>query len=311
MNYNVVKILSEEEILSKRLNRLIFIDGAAIYSDSNCTNRRIYTKFSNFNTWLEDYSNINKLCFFTIRAIIKKFVDGINKNIDEIIDTKTTSINFFEVPIEFYKDISEILAPNKSQINDYVNLQVSVWHYLSFKNNVTIVKLDGSFLMDEKFRYFNNIQINKEGLFRCNSKRICYHRSGIPGKIVMSSDFYIIDCQGNLLFDEEYNKLLCLLSSKNKHYNFLYEKFNQIDRINEIEDLEKYLSENVFPNFKFTYHEWRRSDSWFIAVYIENEDGNKLHLDRVIRGLKMLMNGEKYLQSLSKFFIDSQYSFND
>lgn len=306
MSYDVIKISTEEEILVKRLNKLIFINGVAIYNNSNYTHRKIYNKISNFNSWLEDYSTVHNLPFFEFRAIVKKFVDSIKENLSKNPFSNTS----FDVPIEFYNDLSEIFNQDLSESNLYVALQNILWYYLSLENDVTLVKENGSFLMRDNYRDFNDIQINKEGLFRCNYQGIWFDPGCMPGKIITYSKCYIIDCKGNILHEEDYNKFISLLDSKNKSIEFLYQELTTIDNINETDELKEYLSKKKECNYILTHKEWRRADSWYITSYIQNENGIKMNLNDFIRGLKMLMNGENYLQGLYKYFISSQHSWD-
>ncbi|WP_439882664.1 hypothetical protein ACSX1A_05730 [Pontibacter sp. MBLB2868] len=194
--------------------------------------------------------------------------------------------------------------------------RVEAGYSSKFENNMSVVTEDGSFLFDKIFmrmdRFYHTVTINSYGLFEFTSKK--YNgRYELRNEIAFYK--YISDYEGNFLSENEFNKLLEILS--NRTMCFKPEDFIKMDAyiLNgsfEIPSIKTGIYGIKEKSYDFDLHplsmsglnvvseEHRRplSDSTTTSSYVEDSSGNKLSLHTFYFGMLMLNNGNLYRNSL-------------
>lgn len=319
-NYDIVNIPTDTVVLENNINKLHFINGIAIYYDKEKTNRSIFTKYANFNSWLENFAKEHGLSYFPFRALIKEFIENV----------KTQLLNPFKlgtyvISKEFINKLNAIDVDSNATPYYTSELFRLIWYYLPIENNMTIVCEDGNFLIhDDYYRFYNNIEISEEGLFKLE-KRECSYISFDEdtyelqyGRICTYKHYYYIDSEGYRLSSQDFISFMRFLSNYKSDYLVLldelknskfkitslrYNTYDDNDGINEI-DWGKERDDGL--TFYCEEHRRALSDTYTTTQHVRNNMGGLISLNTLFIGLKMLYNGKKYLETLKEDYINTQ-----
>lgn len=322
-DYNVVNVSTDFSILQENLHKLKFINDVAIFYDKTRTYRNIFKKYSDFNIWLEEYCNINEIDYWQARKIIKPLVETVQKELlTDFNDSKSYEINLDEK-----EKILGLFLKNKTNYYDFMRL---IWYHLPIENNLTLIHKDGTWLMSKNFMivpiYFNNIQINEYGLFRCEEREYKFESGRYNSKkydydldsIQTSRSIYFWDNEGHFLDEYEFKTFMKLMAIvKNDYKTLLNELNNSIFKVvgpqhngwytkngqaqinwgvHRDDGLLFYSEENSRPG----------RDTYTNFEYVRDNFGNQMYLNDFFTGLKCLKNGSDYLDSLKSDFLKKE-----
>jgi hypothetical protein len=324
-DYNVVEIPTDFTIVKENFYKLNFINDVAIFYDKTRTSRMVFNKHSNFNVWLEDYCKSTEIDFWKLRALLKPLVESVKSDLlSNFHDRK-----LFEISTVIKESILGLLLNNESIYND---LMRAIWHHLPIENNYTLISSDGQYLMSKNYMivpcYFNNIEINEYGLFKCEVRGYSFQ----CGKY----NFEISD------YDLDYLKTTRSIYYWDSHGHFLdeyeFEKFNKIIKNIKVDNysLLKELNDSIFKVVGPKHNVWRLnegkehikwnvqredgllfyseeysspgSDTYTDFEYVRDSYGNSMYVNDFYSGLKCLHNGSAYLNQLKVEFLKKETS---
>lgn len=318
--YDIVQLPSDIDLLNENFDKFHFIDGVAIYYDKGKTQRKTFGEYSNFNAWLKSYSSQHKIEPFSFRALLKELVNDVHK---ELL-TPFQADKSFSIPENFMDKLNAIkqVGPAGEPYSYHTVLSL-LWQYLPIENNFTLVCEDGSYLMSKNFMilpwYYNNIKISKTGLFKCETRGYGYDRC-FPGTIGTSNRFIYWDSQGHYLTEYDFEEIFLKIvrNCTTEPYELLNELNDSIFQTvgpksngwGQNKGSKKInWGEERNDGLTFYSEEYRRprSDSYTDFEYVRDNFDNKMYLNDFYTGLKMLKNGQHYLNSLCEDFVQRQY----
>lgn len=324
-DYNVVEIPSDFTIVQENMYKFNFIKEVAIFYDKTRTYRMVFNKHSNFNVWLEDYCKTNEIDFWKLRAVLKPLVETVHQDLLLNFQDKKS----FEISPEINESISQLLINNKDIYND---LMRSIWHHLPIENNYTLICSDGQYLMSKNFMmvpcYFNNIEINEYGLFKCEVREYSF-QSGKYNHSIADYDsdclktnrrIYYWDCHGHYLDEYGFETFIKIIKNTNVNTgNLLKELNNSIFKVVgpkhngwKLNDGKEHIKWNVQRDdgLLFYIEEYSRtgSDTYIDFEYVRDSYGNSMYVNDFYSGLKCLNNGAEYLNQLKVEFLKKETS---
>ena len=320
IDYNIVKIPTDFSIIQENMHKLNFINDVAIFYDKSRTYRNTFDKYSNFNVWLDEFCKMNEIDYWKLRAILKLFIENVNNEL--VTDFKANSS--FIINPEFKEQILALLVKDK---HIYYELMASIWGHLPIENNYTLISSEGQYLMSKNFMlvpcYFNNIEINEFGLFKCEIRDIRFESGTYNSKIndynldcvKTSGQIYYWDCQGHYFNKYDYETFIKIISDTNLDCNKLLNELD--DSIFQIVGPKsngwwtKEGKHHVNWGYQredgllFYTEEYSRpgKDSYTDFEYVSTSDGQRMYLKDFYFGLKCIKNGSEYLNHLKSEFI--------
>lgn len=298
------------DVLNENFDKLHFVNGVAIYFDKNKTHRDTFDEFSNFDDWLKIYSNQHQIEPFSFRALIKGLVNDVHKELLSPFEAD----KLFSIPENFMDKLNSIkkvgLAGDPYSYHTVLSL---IWRYLPIENNYTLICQDGSYLMSKNFEYtpfyYNNVKINKHGIFKCE-RRFYGYDNCFPGSVETENRLIYWDSQGHCLWNDDFELFLKLIQNcaegpinilkelNDCNFKVVGPKSNRWSQKEGGKNIR--WGEERDDGLTFYKTEYRRTGS---SVYHEKERvrdnyDNKMSLNDFYTGLKMLQNGKKYLSKL-------------
>ena len=342
-NFEIEKKESDISILQDSLKNLHFVNGISIYLDKTKTKRKKFITYSNIDAWLASFSQMHKVSFFELRALVKKLIDDFNSNFILAYEHNKR----YDLTKEFEEELVNLLKCN-NQNNEvsYETFLNSLFSYYSndvIDNNFSIVSKDGAFIMSNQRMslpwFYNNIKINDYGLFECEERELIIDGRKLiedadwniaekprytSGTIRTSSRFLIWDAQSNCLSKDEFYKSIEILSNSTDNFEKLLADKPKINfnvgngAYYEYSDLHEGEKEAdwdiVLPN-GLTYYYITRSQrgsdyKYFADPYVKDKNGNCLPVKAFYLSLCMLNNGKHLTNAILADYTNIQIKAN-